>query len=396
MELLDRLGPPFTSAFRPHEALLPHVLTAAVRSLNRLGPQAVVVTGDLIDNAQENELEQATAILRGGRVDPGSGARRYEGVQAASNPDPFLYRPAVDPPRVPGLLAEAQRPFTSPGLEAPWYPLVGNHDLLVQGNVAPSAAIGRVAIGGRKLVRLSEEAVEQARDRRLDRRAIDALLRGGLPGASIRVTSDRRRRPLPAREVLERLRRASGHGGSGRFLDYAFDIGPSLRGIALDTVRRDQGAGGILRPGQLGWLGRELRAAGERWVIVFSSTRLSDTEGGETALALLDGSPRVVAAVAGDKHRNEIRPRRSPAGGYWLIGTASLADYPQQARAFRLRRAGGGGLVLETWMVDHDPSSRLAATARQLAHLDHQGGRPAHAAGRTGDRNVRLYLPRSE
>jgi hypothetical protein len=57
----------------------------------------------------------------------------------------------------------------------------------------------------------------------------------------------------------------------------------------------------------------------------------------------------------------------------------------------RVREAPGGATVLETWMLDtaRDP---LADTARELAYLDAQGGRPQHEAGARPDRNVRLYL----
>jgi 3',5'-cyclic AMP phosphodiesterase CpdA len=387
LELLDRRGPPFTSAFRPQEALSGRVLAAAVESLNALKPQAVVVTGDLIDNAQRNELDEALAILRGGRVDPNSGAPGYQGVQAASDPDPYYYRPDVDPPRHPGLLARAGRPFQSPGLQAPWYPVVGNHDLLLQGNLAPSARTNAIATGDRKILALSSAALRAVRGLRLTPAVVARLLQYGLPGASVRVPADPRRRELAPAEALAALRRASGHGGRRPLLDYAFDIG-GMRGIVLDTIRRGGGATGLVRPAQLRWLAAQLRAAGARPVVVFTHSRLRSSAGGAAALALLDHDPQVVAAVNGDTHRNDIRPY----GHFWLIGTSSLADYPQQARAFELERTVDGGLVLQTWMVDHDSSNRDAAISRQLAYLDFQGGRVQGLAGTRADRNARLYV----
>jgi hypothetical protein len=104
---------------------------------------------------------------------------------------------------------------------------------------------------------------------------------------------------------------------------------------------------------------------------------------------VLDAHPRVVAAVAGHRHRNVIRRH----GHVWLVGTSSLADWPQQARMFRLRATAGGGAALETWMVDHDGRG-VAGIARELAHLDAQGGRPQGFAGSRDDRNARLGLPR--
>ena len=106
--------------------------------------------------------------------------------------------------------------------------------------------------------------------------------------------------------------------------------------------------------------------------------------------AARDRDPRVLAALHGDTHRHRIVPRRTTAGGFWLVGTSSLADWPQQGRMLRGRATPGGGAVLETWAVDTAPDA-LADEARLLAHLDAQGGRPDGARGTALDRNVRLF-----
>jgi hypothetical protein len=393
VEMLDRLGAPFTSAFRLQEALTPQVLAAVVRSIDATHPDAVFETGDLIDNDQADELSQALAVLRGGRVNPDTGAPGYAGVQDAQNADPLIYRPELDAPRHRGLLAAAERPFASPGLTAPWYPLPGNHDLLVQGIVRPTARTEAVATGSQKLVTLDRDALAAARSGGPAQAVVARLLRSGLPGRSIEVAADPGRRELGARRAIAALRRASGHGGSGPLMDAQVPLGPSAVAILLDTADRRGGAAGVLRPAQITWLAGRLRAATDRWVLVFSGTPLTATRGGEEALALLDRDPRVVASVAGDVHRNSIAARRTGAGGYWLVTTSSLADYPQQARGFRLVEMEGGGVALETWMLDGDPRSHLATVSRRLAFLDYQGGRPRDLAGRPSDRNARLFKP---
>ena len=162
-----------------------------------------------------------------------------------------------------------------------------------------------------------------------------------------------------------------------------------MRAIVLDTVRRDGGSRGLVAPEQVAWLEQRLAEAGERHVVVFSHNPLDASDGGEAALAALAESGRVVAAVSGNRHRNTIEPHRP--GGFWLIGTSSLADFPQQARMFELSEAPGG-VVLDTWMVDHDGRG-VAGPARELAYLDAQGGRPQGFAGRPSDRNARLFVP---
>jgi 3',5'-cyclic AMP phosphodiesterase CpdA len=388
---LDRLGGPFSSTFRPQETLSAQVLDAAVRSVNAARPDAVLELGDLVDNAQANELALARAVLDGGVARPDSGAAGYQGVQEAADPDPAYYRPDVDPPRRRGLLHAAQRPFRAPGLRAPWYPVPGNHDLLLAGELARTPSTEAVAVGDRRLVQPDAGLDIPRTENALTPQLVDSALSGGLPGRTVRIAPDPGRRELAPAEAVAGLRAASGHGGSGPRMDDAFDVGRDVRVIALDTVRRDVGSSGVLAPEQVAWLRGQLAAAGARRVIVVSHQPLTSVVGGQAALSVLDGDLHVVAALAGDTHHNRVVARHTPAGGYWLVQTASLADYPQQARVLRIRETAGGGTVLETWMLDTAPDP-LADTARELAYLDAQGGRPQHEAGTRLDRNVRLFV----
>jgi predicted phosphodiesterase len=338
---LDRYGDPFEPTFRPHEALTPHLLTAAVRALNRERPQAVFATGDLIDNAQANELEQARAVLDGGTVRPDTGARGYRGVQEKDNPDPLYYRPDLDAPRHPGMLDRAQRPFRSPGLDAPWHLVPGNHDVKVAGEVRWDERLEDIA-RGRDLVASLDPRFRPSEADRAD--PLTSLTAAA--GRRFTVPADPQRGPASVPVPRAPL-----------------DVG-GVRAVLLDTngpIAHDR-------------LRRDLEGA-ER-AVVLSHHPLDDA-----TLAVLDAAPNVVAAISGHRHRHRIEPRAH----YWLISTASLVDFPQQARMFRVRER-----AIETWLVDHDGRG-LAGTARELAFLDAQGGRPQNHAGARRDRNVRLF-----
>jgi hypothetical protein len=377
-EVLDRLGGAVTSAFRPQESLTTQVLAAAVDSVNAERPDLALVEGDLVDNAQANEEAWASAVLRGGTVRPDSGRRAYDGLQAATSADPFIWRPDVDAPRQPGLLAAAQAPFRSPGLQAPWVRLLSNHDVSVQGVIAPDAELSAFAQGTRKLSGL-EDWVPRAVKEQGDQAADVARFAITDPDAPVMlVPPDPQRRLAPA---------------SATPLDRR--LAPGLWLIGLDTADRRGGAAGVVSSEQLSWLGDRLRAhAGSRFLIAASSP-LEETAGGDAALALLDRTPGVLAVVAADTHRSLVRPH----GRYWLIRTPSLVDWPQQVRMVRVVELADGRPALETWLVDQagrDGAAGylgLAGISRDLAFLDAQGGRPRGYAGSERDRNVRLYLP---
>ncbi len=391
---LNRLGPPFQSTFRPHETLTTQVLAGAIRSTNRVKPDAVIQGGDLIDNAQSNELVEALTALDGGVLRHG----RYYGVQLASNPDPFYYRPDLDAPQHPGLLERAADPFRSPGLTraTPILPVLGDHDILVQGEIPPTAETRALATGNRALWELppglslpKQQAalLTNSPDGPISPTLVNSFLAQALAAPKQPVPSDANRRELDAAEVIDRL----SHGRAQTSLDYTADMGASLLLIVLDIARRDGGSGGLVRPDQPTWLSQQLANAGDKWIIAVSHQPLASSEGGEQLLSLLDQHPRVIAALSGHTHRNQITPRPTQTGGYWLISTASLIDYPQQARALKVIATKGGGVAIQTWMLDHVFPGDLGTISRQLAYLDAQGGRPKSFIGSRLDRNVALY-----
>ncbi len=404
---LDRLGAPFESTFRPHETLTAQVLSGSLAAVRALRPDAVIEGGDLIDNSQANELRLALTVLGGGHTRPGSGGPGYFGVQSPFDADPFYYRPDLDAPRHAGLLQAAKTPFTSRGTAIGWHPVLGDHDILVAGEVTPTAQTRALALGSEAVWDLPRgltvpgrltalggvgaSGAEISPDGPPAPELVGRFLAQALAGAKVRVPSDPGRRQLNAAEAVARLKAAAGLGAGGLRLDYGVDVGPDVRLLVLDLARRAGGSGGLVDSAQPRWLAGELAAAGSRWVIVVSHQPLTTSQGGETILALLDRSPRVIAALSGHTHRNRIVARHTAAGGYWLISTASLIDFPQQARALRVVATAAGGVAIHTWMLDHVFPGRLGTISRALAYLDAQGGRPQGLAGTRWDRNVTLF-----
>jgi hypothetical protein len=397
---LARLGPPFQSTFRPHEALTAPVFLGAVRAVRALGPDLVLQGGDLIDNDQANELERAIAILNGGEVHPGSGPHGYFGVQSEVDPDPFYYRPDVDAPRHPHLLRDAVEPFHSPGVGAPWLPVLGDHDVLVQGELVPTELTRMLAVGDRALWTLPKDltlppnlklqATTSPDGPPLSGGVNDFLLHA-LRGTTVTVPGDRRRAELSAEQVIASLRSSTGDVGTPERLDYIHDLGNRLRFVVLDLASRIGGSGGQVVDGQPEFVQSAVQGAGDRFVVFISHQTLRQSTGGDSIQAILDSSPNVVLTLAGHTHHNRIDPRRTDHGGYWNIETASLIDYPQQSRALRFHETEDGGIAIETWMLDHVPGNRVAQISRELSFLQATGGRPGHFSGSRTDRNAVLY-----
>ena len=391
--LLDRLGAPFTSAFRPQEALPGRCSTARCARSTAQHPQAVFVTGDIIDNAQENELTRRSATLAADASTPTAAPGATTACRTAELADPFYYRPDLDAAAHPGPAGAAERPFRA-GPHAPWYPLVGNHDVLVQGEVPPTPATERVR---HRRPEARPRSTPDARGRRATaadaRPAYARLLRADCPVSSIlvagRPAAPRARAPRevaaagsragerPRRQrPVARLRRSTSAPGRGRSCSTR-SAATAARGA------RPPGQAAVARAAQLA---RRRRALGRRLLAPRRSTR--DGWRGRRC-ALLDRDPHVVAAIAGDTHRNWIEARRR--------GRRLLADHHVVAR--RLPAAGADVPAAEDRRgrragdVDGRPRSvRPARNDLAGARVPRLPGRPPAALRRYARRPQRRAL----
>jgi metallophosphoesterase (TIGR03767 family) len=308
VEALDVAGTPFTSAWRPQEALEPFTVDEVIRQVNRFDRSPIrnrrkrharlklsITTGDSTDNQQINETRWVVRLLEGGRLDPNSGvegglcdalvskgeAARYTGVQDRNDvlESGRFYDPNAPAgafaawPRYPGLMDRAQQPFDAAGLRRPSYVAFGNHDGTVQGNLHALQALDDIARG-----------------------CIKPLADAGIPGAGALLSDPLRSvivPPDPARRFADRPtykalhdtgHQADAHGfayvdpaellaSRGQAAYYSFRPRRGVRMIALNTVAEgDQiDSNGNIDAPQFAWLERELTAAGTRHelVIVF-------------------------------------------------------------------------------------------------------------------------------
>ena len=236
---------------------------------------------------------------------------------------------------------------------------------------------GHIHVAGQSLTEASERTLSRIRLRRLGfifqsfqlieelSGAENVMLAAGLPGAAAhaRARAASLIERLGIAGIADRLPHELSGGEQQRFaiaralvndpllvladeetgsLDAS--SGATVRVVVLDLVRRDGGSGGLVHAGQPRWLARQLSDAAGRWVLVFSHQPLTSTAGAGPLLALLDGHPRMLAAISGHTHRHRIAPRAGGGGGYWLISTASLIDYPQQRARYACSRPPAGAL----------------------------------------------------
>lgn len=426
LEYLDRLSDPDSiyrlrlgevGTYRPQEILTVQVLTALVEAVNAHADQidAVIVTGDLIDNAQANEQSWCAQVLDGGRIEPWSGDPqvsqwvgsreghpwdvRYWHPDGSSGSDEDVPTARFGYPRIPGLVEAARRPVVSPGVSVPWHAVPGNHDALLQGTVAPDADLRDLAVGDRRIIGLPPGGTPLL------------TLEGVAPlgparyvhtpaSPSVPIVADERRRLLGSDELTS---------------PWVRDIG-AVRVIAMDTVNPYGGWQGSIGASHLAWLREVLEQSADRYVIVTShhpswcltnAYTLGEPRhlAAEVVHVLLD-QPHVIAWLSGHVHAHaSLWHEGADGNGFWEITTASLIDWPQQARVIEVIREDGG-IAMRSALLDHaapvewsadslDDHRGLASISRVLSANDYhdRDGVRAMREGLSDARNTVWWQP---
>lgn len=458
LEFLDRIADPdnplsalvpYVGTYRAQEFLTTHVLESMVQAVNEIetGPlfgapvDAVFITGDVIDNAQANELDWYKTVLEGGVVNPNSGNAEPVGP-FVSNPDTYdihYYHPDGAPegkeedrphilhgfPIHLGVTAGAIKPFTATGLKHSWLAVHGNHDALLQGTAEPTIALHKLATGSAKLSGLGENTELQQLFN-----AFGEVGPAQYPGVEELETSPTiadEGRSLVGIEDWVKVHTECGHdhgpSADENQISYWFrDIGSEIRLIALDTVNRFGGWQGCIHREEFVWLEKLLNSSTDKYVILASHHPLNDLFNGyvpsgelapaleDEVLLLLSRFKNIIAWVAGHVHDHKISPRLSAEGEhlFWEIRTGSHIDWPQQSRSIEVARTVTGQIVIGTVLIDHkgpvefegaredceDPVA-LSGLSRQLAANDWQRQSGAFAVelaeGQPEDRNIWLY-----
>ncbi len=409
---------------RPQQLTSSHAAACCFATIKKLNTDmaidAVVLTGDLVDNAQLNELERLLCLVNGGQLAATRQPGTVEGTHTAAWSDSAVWRPADIqnhwttmfgfPADSTIIDAVAKRVHVEPFDLATIF-VRGNHDALLAGTVAWTPKMAAVSVGAAKQRGLP--AAELLADAAASFRADPDLF---FTGSTTVVAGDSARRPMvptefpAARHVQTRIHRSP--------FDFVARPNDGLAVVVLDTVDENGHPDGVLSTEQAQWLGETIaeldRQEPETSVIVAShhgpahhhvTIPHRDRITGPGIVDLLCRHPNVVAWINGHAHMASVtRHSRLGRRGFWEITAASIIDWPCQFSTLAVYTHKSHGVVLtvdkhdlaaRNWTGGHtdDPVTDLGGLHRLLAANQADFGRIFPGAENYDTRDLTLVLP---
>ena len=394
-----------SAAYTPSMLYTTQFLDATIQTINALHQQKKfdfgISLGDVVNNAQYNELRAYIDVLDGKKINPDSGDK--------------------DDP-VPGPLNDYQDEFQAAGLNKtiPWYQTMGNHDHLWMGTNPVDAYLKKAYVSDTilNMGNIFKDTLG-IRSRGYYMGAIDGrTVYGDVIGAgpvrsfatppTIPAADPNRRAQTGAQWMSQFFNTTTlplGHGfqaadTTSGFACYTFEPKSDLplRVIVVDDTQRDDdpdihGYGhGSLDKRRYEWLVKELdkgQAEGKLMIVAahipigvdYGSPKMNVFMGWSTVAAVTEKNlitklhtyPNLILWMSGHRHINAVTAFKSPDPnrpelGFWEVETSSLRDFPQQFRNFDIIQNSDNTLSIRC--TDVDPALKegtLTALSRSYA-----------------------------
>ncbi len=347
--LLDQI--PSTSRVQDH--LTGTIFDAVIRSVNKqhaLTPfDFVICTGDHTDTDLELELRWF--------------------VEIADGKLPSDYQERVEWGDVP--------PLDPQGLDAPWYTVIGNHDIEYMGTFNSELLIG--------------------------------LLINILGGPDTKYLAD-------LDECIDKYKFSDSeppwHGfnnmpqGCPKEGYYSYTPKPYIHCIVLNTANYNLENGfkaetmslGALDMTQFDWMKDEIEANDDKLCVIFSHHSPKEFHplagiapqpifvSAEEFENTLGSYENVIAHINGHTHANRVIPIKTDNGGYWDINTCSIIEYPQEWRNIGIKDNSDGTGTISCAMVQHENTECI-----EIALTDPDAN-PEQRSGTPDDRDVNLLF----